>query len=319
MTVYVDVLFGVNFIIDTLLIYATAFIARSEIHIARILASAAGAAIYSVIMFFPNMSFIFGGALKFIFSVILIMFAFKTYRIKRIIKLVFIFYMMTFIFGGAVFGVFFLTNSGQKFGAMLSNGELYLNLNVGILIALSVLIYLGILCLTKIFRRNYSRDRVLKKVRLKAFGEQINVTALLDTGCELCDPITNKAAMIIESSVLPKRVLDTLYNDTADKLYEISNELDAEAFKCGVRYLPFSSIGCEKGFIKAFVAEEIELVDDEYYISDKPSVGIVEFSLTEDGLYSAIINPDMLEKREENKSGYVKRISKFFKDKGLFF
>ena len=312
MKIYVDILFAVNFMIDSILIYAVAVVTKFRIHILRLITAAAVSALYGTIMFFPDIEFIYSAVFKLIFSAVLVICTFKTYNFKRFFKTLLIFYFVSFIFAGAVFCVIFLTNSGRVLGAVLSNGELYLNLNIWVLCSVTALSYLGIILFTKICIRNYSHERVLKDAVIKFGGEEIRIKGLIDTGCEICDPISGKPAILIEEECIADKSLFELNKD-------IDNDNLYESIKEKMRIIPFSSIGCEYGYLNAFVADSIETFDDELYIPSRVTVGIAKFKLSDDGLYNAIFNPDVFEKREEKSRGNVKKIYGLFKGKVIFF
>lgn len=309
--IYIDILFAVNFMIDSILIYATAVITKFRIHIVRLIIAAIVSAVYGTIMFFPSVKFMYSAVFKLIFTSIFVIFTFKTFSFKKFFKTLLIFYFVSFIFAGALFAVIFLTNSGRALGAVLSNGELYLNLNIGVLCTVTFFSYIGIIMFTKICIRNYSHERVLKDAVIKFNNEEISITGLIDTGCGICDPISGKPAILIEQGCIADNSLFEFSAGYNNNLYE--------SIKGKMRIIPFSSVGCEYGYLNAFLADSIEIEDSELYIPNEVTVGIVKFKLSDDGLYNAIFNPDIFEKREENYRGNAKKICKLFKNKIIFF
>ena len=127
-TVYIDVLFVVNLIINYVLLLASGVLSKVKRKRLRILFGAFIGALYAVLIFFPDFSVIYTTISKMLISMVIVGIAFPFYSLRSYIKTLLIFYMVSFGFGGCVLGVFYFSSIGANLGAIYSNGIFYFNL-----------------------------------------------------------------------------------------------------------------------------------------------------------------------------------------------
>ncbi|MEG2857714.1 MAG: sigma-E processing peptidase SpoIIGA [Clostridia bacterium] len=250
--VYVDVLFLLNFIVNYLILFASAHIAGAPIHRFRIAAAGAIGAIYGVVAFFESMRVLTMLWAKILVAVIMVVTAFGIKTYKRLLRYFLIFCGISFAFGGAVFAIYTISNGAG--GLMdVRNGVFYLKVPLGVLLASSAICYL---IFAFVFRRTAhgaATEHVIREVELSLGARTTAFRALVDSGNTLCDPLTNIPVIIVEYSaardVLPhdaRAVLDGISGD------EFSLAITKLPASMRFRLMPYKTIDSALGMLLAF-------------------------------------------------------------------
>ncbi len=293
-TVYVDVLFAVNLLINYILINASGILSKINRSKLRMGFGAFIGASYALLIFFPDFSMLFTTICKLLISMLIVAASFPFYTVKSYIKTLVIFYMVSFGFGGCVLGVFYFSDIGARLGAIYSNGIFYFNLPWTVLALSGILFYLAIKICGIISAKLYRGENLRKKLRISLGEKTAELTALLDTGNALIDPVTLSPVIIAEyKSLRPLFSRDMqlgLNRLGSDNITWIMSEVSEHGLK--VRLIPFSSLGKENGMLLGFVPDHAEIRDDcGVRVLDKCVVGIYERQLSKDKSYTALFNP----------------------------
>ena len=111
MTVYLDVVFLENLVINFLIIYVTGIIAKAKISIFRILLGSAIGAIYSIIYYIIEMRIYSIFFIKIFLSIVIIYISFNPKNFKKILKQIIFFYLVSFVFGGSAISIIYMFDS----------------------------------------------------------------------------------------------------------------------------------------------------------------------------------------------------------------
>ena len=292
--VYIDVLFIVNFIINYLLFVITAKIGRLPLKRWRIILSALIGAVYSVFMFFPDMSFVYSTGAKLIFSCFAVAVAYNIYGVRLYFKALGLFYLTTFCFGGGVFALCSFTGIGAATGAVISNGIFYINLPWQLLFVSVGGSYIILRIVWASLRSRLSKENMFIGISIFLDGKRADVNALIDTGNALYDPLTSAPVIVAEYSkikeLLPENTAEMLEGET-----ELSDRLWHGQTSLKLRLIPFSSLGRERGMLIGFKPDKVVFYQNEQ-TSERQNiiVGIYSKRLTKDGSYSALLHPEVI-------------------------
>ena len=296
--VYADMLFLLNFLMDSVIIYATGLLIRKNLHIPRMMLSATVSALYSAIMFFPQVSFLYSVFFKVIFLIFGVWLAFPARTLKVLVKNTVAFLAVNLIFGGMVFVVIFATDFGTSVGSVVSNGEVYINITPSILISSTVLAYITAYLTSYIKQHNVKQSKLTTAATIWFGTKNITVTALCDTGCSLSDPTSGYPAMIISyeygKRLLPKPFFESL----------TTGSIIPQEFKNRYRIIPFSTIDNKNGIMHGFIPDKVHIHGHEI---SKIVIAISKTIVNKDTGFSAILNPELLNncpsvtERQENK------------------
>ncbi len=203
-TVYIDILFLVNTAVDYFLLLGTATLRRLTFSRFRLLLGAAAGALYSCAVFFPELSlaFTFIGKMAASAGVCLLVFPLRG---KRSFFLTFLcFHGLSALFAGLIMGADLLFHPRN---ILVSNGEMYINISAGLLIAVAAAAY-GVLWLCS---RLFSfRGGKTGKLSIEADGKTVTLSALLDSGNLLTDPLTGAKVCVTSLSAVSRLLPDTV-------------------------------------------------------------------------------------------------------------
>ena len=152
MTVYLDVVFLENLIINYIIIFATGIISKAKIKYIRILMGSLVGALYSILYYIINLKMYSTVIIKIILSIVMIYISFKSKNFKTLAKQVLLFYLVSFVFGGAAIAIIYMVNSQD---ITIQNGVL-----VGSYTIKTVLIGIIIAYITVIIAFNIIRTKI---------------------------------------------------------------------------------------------------------------------------------------------------------------
>lgn len=265
MTVYIDSLFMTNFFMDSVIFFICGIISAHRVSALRTLGVSALSALYGSLMFFPGLNFMYGIILKIIVSSLLVLLAFgKSRYIKSLVS----FWLTCAAAGGIILALSLFSDFGRVMHTMMSNGVVYLSISPITSSAGSILLYILMELYRRMSIKNFSTSRIRLTLKVLYIGREYTLTGLIDTGCELTEPLSGKPVIVADS---------TVFKDIPVPLSEIAVKTAAGTAK-----------------LKLILPDSIVCMSDEYIIDRKTPVVLSEGSLCRDGLYNAVINPSAL-------------------------
>ena len=292
MTIYIDLIFFENIIMNSIIIYATSLIVKSKVKIIRLILSATIGAIYSISLYITNMKIYTSIFSKFVLSIIMMYVAFKPQKVKKLCKQTIIFYLTSFIFGGvALYLIYYLKPEEILIKNGMYVGEYVLKVIILGAIFACIIVKISINLIKSKIKCSYC------KITIKLNEKEITTQAMIDTGNLVKEPITNAPVVIVESSLLegiiPIEILKNLDNILCGNLNNISQELQ-DIYISKLRCIPFSSLGKENGMLVGIKASEIIVEnEDEIKVNKNIVLGIYDKSLTKKGEYRALIGTEL--------------------------
>lgn len=196
--VYVDVLVGVNLIVNYFLLLATARFLSLPFHRGRLIAAAGLGALYSLSILFPEWNAFLSLFLKLLMSASIVLAGFGWKGIKPFVRAAVSFYLVNFAFAGLMVAVwYFLAPQGM----LIRNSMVYFDISPLMLIALTVGCYLLITLFHRITGRQMPRE-MFCSVRVECGGRSCQFTGKVDTGNTLREPFSgDPVAVVYEPAV----------------------------------------------------------------------------------------------------------------------
>lgn len=266
--IYLDVLFGINFIMDFLVIFIVNKICKYAATYFKIFISAAFGAIWSVIaVIMPiNIRWFINICTYILVSYVMIRICAGRCGIKSVIKGVGILYAVTLTLGGAIHVLYYYTYTGWLIKHIVVRDNRFI-IFVLTSVVLVVLIYLELI---RAKTYNSCKCHLICVIS----GEKVEMMGYIDTGNVLIDPIYKKPVTVVEKSMFSK-ILSKIKDYTTVKYHLI----------------PFNSLGCEHGLMEVIAVDTMYI----YYGSKKETingalVGLITGKLSTDGEYTALIN-----------------------------
>ena len=295
MTIYIDIIFLENIIMNSIILYATSIILKKKTKFFKIVISASIGAIYSIAMYLTNLKIYTSAISKIILSIIMIYIAFKPNNFKTALKQVIIFYLTSFIFGGCTLNLINNLNSEK---ISIKNG-VYTGEDVFKVIILGAIFAFIIVKISiKIIKNKFISKDMYCNIKMKINEKTVETKAMIDTGNLVKEPITNIPVVIVESSLLngiiPKEILDNLENILCGNLNNISLDVQNEYFT-KLRCIPFSSLGKENGMLVGIKIPEILIEkDEEERKTSNIIIGLYDKCLTKKGEYRALVGAELI-------------------------
>lgn len=236
MTVYIDSLFLLNFIIDYLLLLLTGRVTGSPLRRWRIALAAGLGGVYSVFCVLYGVAALSHPVFKLAVALLLVLCAYG--HCRRLLRCCVIFLALSAALGGGLYALELMA------GAPLS-------LSVPSILLFSAAAY-GLLSLAgrKLARHSPAE---LRRFTVRLGARSVTLTALLDNGNTLTDPMTGQGVPVAEgdslASLLPP---EADYRHPAQCFQTLP---DPGAF----RLLPYRSVGVDGGLLLAVRADAVEV------------------------------------------------------------
>ena len=280
--VYIDSLFLLNFVVNYLLLLAAARLAGEPLARLRMAGGAALGALYAAAVFFPHMGFLIHPLCKLGAAVVMLLVSFGGSR--RLLRVSLVFFGVAAAFGG---GIFALTLLGGR-GLTLKNGIFYSAMDLRLILLSAALCYV---VLTLVFQRTARHTAAARELvpAVITLGERrVAITALVDTGNTLTDPLTGRAVMVAEGEKLtglfpPGQAPDT---DALRNPAAAVECLTGELFRGRCRLLPYQAGGVECGMLLALRMDSVKVGGEDY---GKILVALSPTRLSDGGGYSALV------------------------------
>lgn len=286
--VYADITFLINFLMDFIILWATARLINLPVKYGRLILAATIGAIYAVGYLIPELAWGYYMPLKIIVSALLMFIALNPPTIQQFIKGFMYFYAINFLVAGTTIGLTYLVNSQHK-AAPIS----YFWLTGGIAVAL----WIGVRG-EKILAQRIIPALLNYPLEVRIENKQCSGRGFLDTGNGLRDPLTDRPVIIAEylwiKELLPADFV-TAYENQEEQ--ENMMNLMGTCWANRLRIIPFSSIGKKNGWLVGVRTDEIILNNGRRQIThNNLVVALYQEQLSTQGEYQLLIPGEILEK-----------------------
>lgn len=280
-TVYIDVVFGVNAIMDFVVLAILNRILRSGAGWGRIVSGAVIGAVWAcAVSLLPGLPAWGRAAGTYVaVSALMAAVAFRPKGIKALGKAVLGMYAVAAALGGTMLALYQHTRAGYYL-ELLIRGE-----RIGGLPAVSW-VFLSLGSAAAVYGlsgalRDYARSRIDSRryleVKLGYQGREARLTALLDTGNCLREPVSGRPVHVV----------------TAAALSELCPRVP------GVIYVPYRAVGTSNGLLPAIFMDWMEVeLDHKRYRFDRPLVAVIRESLSPAGKYQMLLQQEQWGKDE---------------------
>ncbi len=285
-TIYIDVLFAVNFIINMTILNIEAIVLKLPVKLRCLLLGSAAGALYSCLAFTGYYRILSSFAVKASFALLITLLTFGKSKPKPLLKRTAVFFLLTVFFAITVLAVLYFTDIGIKLGGIIKNGVFYFNIPLWYMFVACVAASVVTVAAEKLLKHSVTKNCV--KIKITYRGKTAELTALIDTGNTLTDPFNGKKVMVAEA-----RCLSCLFD------FDIPDfEKDGfETLPPGFRLIPFNSVGNSKGLLAAFVPD---MITADQKIITNLTTAIYCGTLCQSGDYNALVGPIDVRKDDTN-------------------
>lgn len=299
--IYGDVVFLINFIMDYLVLWATARLGQFKTASGRLALASLLGAVYSLLVLWPELHFLVTITARVGFSVIMILVAYRVAGLRHFLAAFVYFYLVAFAMGGAMLGAIYFFNSYSSSSVPVDGLIAFLgNVPYLWLVAAAAAAFLLARWGALFIRRSFLRSFFQVPVIIRMGEKSLPLKALVDTGNQLRDPLTQRPVMIAEYQALkpffPESVCKALEVGGGINFTELTNSLSGSPWAMRLHMIPFTSIGKTRGLLVGFRPDEVVVVADDRPVKIKDIiVGIYQEQLSPEGAYRALLHPDIFQ------------------------
>ncbi len=291
MTIYLDVVFFENVVLNYIIILSTALISKSKINTKRIILSSMIGGIFAILNYMVDMQMFFSIIIKIIISIIMILVAFENYHIKKVFKQLVFFYLVSFTFGGIAFMLLFFVNPNN---IIVKGNHFVGTYPIKIAVLAGGMGFIIISLVTKIIKDKINKKIMICELEIFYNGKVKKVKTMLDTGNLLKEPISQADVVIVEKHSLQGIVQDELLKDVSSVLD--GNLIEEKSnYSYNFKLIPFSSLGNDNGLLVGFKPDYIKVYGEEECIRDDVLIGIYDGKLSRTNMYTSLIGLNVLD------------------------
>lgn len=298
MVIYFDIVFLINFFMNFIILMLVAFVLNLDKNIYKILGGAALGCLFLLPILSPKFLFFEGLPAKIILSIAMNLISFCPCNLKDFIKILGFFYLVSFMVGGGTFALFYLFDLESA----VSNSLLLLD-NIHfpwwILPVSSAVLFLFFKYLWPYLYRVLLNDTLLVPISIICDDKAVNVSALIDTGNDLYDPLTEHPVIVVEFQAVKDffdpKLQDIINKNQKEGVLKHIDFISNSNWACRFRLIPFESIGKSKGLMIGFKPDKVIVnFNDKVLEINNSIIGLHDRALSSNGSYKALLNPDVL-------------------------
>lgn len=299
MVVYLDVIWALNLLFDSLLLYLTAITLKRKVRLWRIFVGGFIGSLIILLSFTP-INAISGHPLsKLLFSIIMVLIAFGYKRLSFFTKALMTFYVATFLIGGALMGVHFFVQYDPKLTMEVLRSSV-----MGFGDPISWLfVLIGFPIAWHFSRKNIESMEMTKiqydqivTVTIKIEEETLSLKGLIDSGNQLYDPLSKQPVMFVSIKAQFESLCKPIQQLAAnpDPLSVGTDEF-SESWQHRMRIVPYRVVGQGSQLIVAVKPDSIQIEHHgSLYLAEKGLVSFTMQQLSSDDTFHCIVHPKML-------------------------
>ena len=197
MTVYLDIVFVENLLMNYIILFATGFIQKMQMKQLRLILSSSFGGVYAIISYLniiPIYSNIF---MKILLSIIMIYIAFNPQNVKKLCKTILLFYLTSFVMGGCALALLYMISPES---IAFKDGVLVGTYPMKITIVAGLVGFCIIQIAFQINKRQLKKKDMICNLEISINKQKTEVKAYLDSGNTLKDPISKKPVIVVEKN-----------------------------------------------------------------------------------------------------------------------
>ncbi len=290
MTLYVDIIFLENVFMNSIILLATGIILKDKTKIIRNLISSSIGAVYAIIIYTSHIELYSNIFLKIMLSLVIVYISFKPQNTKSMLKHIIIFYLTSFTFGGVAFALLYFVRPQD---ILFQNGVLAGTYPIKMILAGGIVGFAIVVISFKNIKGKLNKKDMYCNVKLCERENKKVITAIIDTGNFLKDPITKIPVIVAEINSLdglfPSEILHN-----ASKIIN-GGDIDLGEYASKIRVIPFKSLGKDNGLLLGIKIDKayIEYQDNVHEIKNI-IVGIYNGNLSRSGKYEGLVGLDSI-------------------------
>lgn len=289
---YVEDLLALNFMINMSLLFLAARLAGKAIARRRLVVGGLLGALYSLVVYLPEPGWTSSWTARLVASLLMVIVTFRPLRVVEIPRLCGALFLAAFFLAGTVFALHFYGGAP----AFIRGGVFYVEPpRPGVLFAGVLVAFLLVFGVWHFGERQRARSRLYYELFLHNEGSEVALSAMLDTGNSLCDPLSGKPLCIATYSAVKELLPGELcraFETGQDPVAALSTLEGRAASRFAV--VPYRSLE-SSGLLVSFRPEAVYLLNGSERRHLKGAViALTGRKLSADGSLAVLLHPDTL-------------------------
>jgi len=235
---------------------------------------------------------------KLLFSMVIILSAFRFTTIYQSIKQLLLFYFITFTVGGGLIGIHFLL---KKPIILSSNGLLEVNNQLGDPVSW-LFIMIGF-PLVWLFMKRQMDKHAIEKIRYEQLcpvviqlnGQSFSTTGYIDSGNQLVDPISKQPVIICDEEYIKQWFSIEEWDAIKQSYLDLNFDRLPKRWENKIKIIPYQGVEGKSNFLIAIRPDQLIIYYDQQKImTTKVLIGIQFARLTKDRSYHCLIQPQII-------------------------
>ncbi|MBS4172434.1 sigma-E processing peptidase SpoIIGA [Bacillus sp. FJAT-49736] len=295
MVVYMDIVWLLNLMVDSTLLWLTAIILKRRVRIWRIVIGGFIGSILIILSITPIAPYAGSPFVKLGFSVLMVFSVFGFKRFKYYFSNLLTFYFVTFLTGGILIGTHYFLNFNMQLNLASIRGFGDPISWLFVVFGLPVAWYFEKQRVSNFEMTNIQFDQLVK-VEIHINGLHISMNGLVDSGNQLQDPISKAPVMIVSTQelngILPNEVIELSENH--EKLMDGSIQLKPEWYD-KIRLIPAKAVGKNHQLLVAYKPDSLQIHNEKgCYQVQRSLISFTNQQLSSDDVFQSIVHPKML-------------------------
>lgn len=290
MTIYLDIVFLENILMNYMILYATGFIQKKSMKSIRLIISSSFGAAYAIISYLGLIPIYTSIFMKILLSIIMVYIAYPNQTVKTGIKNLVLFYLSSFVIGGCSLALLYMISPQNvviKNGVFVGTYPMKVTLIAGIIGFTIVQISFAL------NKRQIKQKDLICDLEICINHKNVTLKAYMDSGNILKDPLTGMPVVIAEKSKL-REVIDL---DEINQKY--MSQMGQSNLK--IRFIPFKSIGSQNGMLIGIKPEYIKInYNEKIVVKRNVIIGLYDKKIGKN--YQALIGLETLEGGDKNEN-----------------
>lgn len=287
MVVYYDELLLINFILNSIILALTAWVANSPASKTRILSGGLLGSVYALGELLPAWMFLYTPLSKLFFTAIVIAAVFGRQPFRRFGILVVIFFVNSFTLGGAVIGWFYFF---QSVPIPFNSPRLVIT---GYQLAGGGIVGIGLIMIwARSFIKTFSRKNICCHLKICYEGQVIELNGLLDTGNRLYSPLGHRPVLFVDqealAGILSNQVIQYLIANR-DCLVETLQDVPDANLMSRLEIIPYQAVN-GNNLLAGFRPDWVEVRS----VRSQAVIALAPVKLSADNCFQAVLHPDIV-------------------------
>lgn len=297
MTVYLDLIWLLNVLIDFVLLQMTAFLVKAELKKWRLLAGTFLASIFIFVLFIPDFRWMYQPLGKFLYSILIVLVVFGYRRFRYFVQVLTAFYFVAFMIGGGMLALHYLLQpSTAAWTSVFSSAGVSVH-SIGWFFVLLAFPFVAIFSRRRLIavKSKQIRGKEIVTFEVRVDHRLLRGKGLVDSGNLLHDPITRTPVMIIEAAAFQNELPPGLYEAVAKDDFSVDSFGLKSPWERRIRLIPYRGAGGKNAFFLAFKPDHV-IVNDGKRKESCPNIYVALSGkpLSREGEFVAILHPEMV-------------------------